>query len=51
VTTVAEILTPTVAKLPAPVGDVRRFLLTCLPRARGEQVTLGAVYTRYRALV
>lgn len=31
----------------APVGDVKRFLLACLPRAHGEQVTLSAVYARY----
>jgi hypothetical protein len=45
---IAEILPPAVAKLPAPAGDVKRFLLVCLPRARGEQVTSGAVYARYR---
>jgi len=32
----------------APVGDVKRFLLACLPRANGEQVALSAVYARYR---
>ena len=42
------------APLPAiagPVGDIKRFLLACVPRARGERVTLGAVYARYRAMV
>jgi hypothetical protein len=32
----------------APFGDVKRFLLACLPRAQGEQVPLSAVYARYR---
>ena len=31
-----------------PVGDVKRFLLACLPRAIGEEVSLGAVYARYQ---
>lgn len=31
-----------------PFGNVKRFLLECLPRAKGERVTLGAVYARYR---
>jgi hypothetical protein len=35
----------------APVGDVKRFLLACLPRAHGEQVTLSAVYARYCRLI
>jgi len=48
VATIAEILTPAVATLPARAGDVRRFLLACLPRAKGEQVILGAIYARYR---
>ena len=34
--------------LPAPeVGSVARFMLACLPRAKGGQVTRGAVYKRY----
>jgi hypothetical protein len=32
----------------APVGDVRRFLLACLPRAKGQRVSLSAVFARYR---
>jgi hypothetical protein len=31
----------------APVGDIKRFLLACLPRARSQQATLSAVYERY----
>jgi hypothetical protein len=31
-----------------PLGDIRRFLLACLPRNPGEEVSLGAVYARYQ---
>jgi Poxvirus D5 protein-like len=37
-----------VAMLAGPFGNVKRFLLECLPRAKGQRVTLGAVYARYR---
>jgi hypothetical protein len=36
------------AMLAGPFGNVKRFLLECLPRAKGQRVTLGAVYARYR---
>lgn len=33
---------------PLATGDVRRFMLACLPRARGQEVTWGATYARYQ---
>ena len=31
-----------------PRGDVKRFLLACVPRTVGEVVPLSAIYARYR---
>jgi hypothetical protein len=31
-----------------PFGNVKRFLLECVPRAIGELVAIGAVYARYQ---
>jgi hypothetical protein len=38
------------AELPKPetVGSVGRFMLACLPRTRGKEAALSAVYARYR---
>ncbi len=33
---------------PPPAGDVRRFMLACLPRATGNEATWGAIYARYQ---
>lgn len=39
----------TMAEPPSrPIGDIRRFLLACLPRHPGEEVSLGSVYARYQ---
>jgi hypothetical protein len=49
---VPEILPPApplgVPVIAGPTGDVKRFLLACLPRAKGEEVTASAVYARYQ---
>jgi hypothetical protein len=48
---VAEVLPPIAVPAiepPAlPVGDVRVFILACLPKSKGNDATLGAVYARY----
>src|SRR5262249_26366913 len=33
---------------PQEIGDLRRYILTCIPRNKGADFTWGAAYARYR---
>jgi hypothetical protein len=33
---------------PKEVGDIRRFILACVPRERGDEFTWGVAYARYQ---